>query len=80
MSVKIRMRRTGANKDISYRIVAADGRCPRDGKCLETLGWYDPKVKGKNFSLKMDRVNHWVGHGAIVSETVKSLMKKSVAK
>lgn len=79
MSVKIRMTRTGANKDISYRVVATDTRFPRDGKNLEVVGWYDPKKKGVNFGLKMDRVDHWIGKGALVSDTVKSLIKKNKA-
>jgi len=70
------MTRTGANKDICYRVVAADSRSPRDGKNLEVIGWYDPKKKGVNFNLKMDRIDHWVSKGAQVSDTVKSLMKK----
>lgn len=77
MAVKIRMTRTGANKDISYRVVATDSRCPRDGKNLEVIGWYDPKKKGINFGLKMDRIDYWVSKGAQVSDTVKSLMKKN---
>lgn len=79
MSVKIRMTRTGANKDISYRVVATDTRFPRDGKNLEVVGWYDPKKKGINFGLKMDRVDHWISKGALVSDTVKSLIKKNKA-
>jgi small subunit ribosomal protein S16 len=79
MSVKIRMTRTGANKDICYRVVAADSRSPRDGKNLEVIGWYDPKKKGINFNLKMDRIDHWVSKGALVSDTVKSLIKKHKA-
>lgn len=76
MSVKIRMTRTGANKDIAYRVVATDSRSPRDGKNLEVIGWYDPKKKGLNFSLKMDRIEYWTSKGAQVSDTVKSLLRK----
>lgn len=79
MAVKIRMTRTGANKDISYRVVATDSRFPRDGKNLEVLGWYDPKKQGINFGLKMERVDHWISKGALVSDTVKSLIKKNRA-
>ncbi|MEI8351163.1 MAG: 30S ribosomal protein S16 [bacterium] len=79
MSVKIRMTRTGANKDISYRVVATDTRFPRDGKNLEVVGWYDPKKQGINFGLKMDRIDHWISKGALVSDTVKSLIKKNKA-
>jgi len=79
MAVKIRMTRTGANKDISYRVVATDSRFPRDGKNLEVLGWYDPKKQGLNFGLKMERIDHWISKGALVSDTVKSLIKKNRA-
>ena len=76
MSVKIRLRRTGARNDICYRVVAADTRSPRDGRFIEVLGWYDPKKEGNNFSLKTDRIEYWVGNGAIMSDTVRSLVKK----
>jgi small subunit ribosomal protein S16 len=76
MSVKIRLRRTGCNKCVSYRVVATDGRSPRDGKFLEVLGWYDPKVAGENYKLNMDRVAHWQGQGAQMSETVASLCRR----
>ena len=79
MSVKIRLRRTGANNDISFRIVATDSRSPRDGRSLEILCWYDPKRTGKNFEIKVDRINDWVSKGAIASATVKSLVKRSKA-
>lgn len=77
MSVKVRLRRTGSTNDVCYRVVAADSRSPRDGRFLEVLGWYDPKVEGKNFQLKLDRIEHWMGQGAIVSDTVRSLMKRN---
>ena len=77
MSVKIRLRRTGANKDISFRVVATDSRSPRDGEFLEVLGWYDPKRTGKNFEIKADRINHWISKGAIVSDTVRSILKRA---
>ena len=76
MAVKIRMTRTGANRDISFRIVATDGRSPRDGKTLENLGWYDPKKTGVNYQLKMDRIEYWQGKGAQASDTVRSLIRK----
>ena len=77
MAVKIRLRRTGGNKEISYRVVATDSRFPRDGRFLENLGWYDPKKTGMNFSLKADRIQHWIDHGAKMSETVASLLRKA---
>jgi small subunit ribosomal protein S16 len=77
MSVKVRMTRTGGTNDICYRVVATDSRSPRDGRCLEILGWYDPKKPGINFQLKHDRIEHWVKHGAQVSDTVRSLLRKA---
>lgn len=77
MSVKVRMRRSGGKNDICYRIVATDSRSPRDGSFLENLGWYDPKREGANFSLKLDRIEHWKSKGAILSATVKSLIRRS---
>jgi len=76
MSVKIRLRRVGANNDVSYRVVATDSRFPRDGRFIEILGWYDPKKTGVNFQFKLDRVQHWKDRGAVVSDTVASLLKK----
>lgn len=77
MSVKIRCQKTGANNDPCFRIVATDIRSPRDGKSLETLGWYDPKMKDKNFFLKIDRVEAWKQQGAVPSPLVNNLMKKA---
>lgn len=77
MSVKIRMTRMGANRDISFRVVATDSRAPRDGKSLEILGWYDPKREGTNYSLKLDRIDYWKSKGAQISPTVASLVKKA---
>ncbi|MCL1910016.1 MAG: 30S ribosomal protein S16 [Kiritimatiellaeota bacterium] len=79
MSVKVRLTRTGANKDNCFRVVAADTRFPRDGRFIEILGWYDPKKTGKNFGIKLDRVEHWTSNGAKLSETVASLVKREKA-
>jgi len=77
MAVKVRMTRTGARNSASFRVVAADTRFPRDGRFLEVLGWYDPKLLGRNFELKLDRVEYWQGKGAQLSDTVRSLVKKA---
>jgi small subunit ribosomal protein S16 len=79
MGVKLRLRRTGARNDAAYRVVAVDSRAPRNGRFLEILGWYDPRKEGVNFSLKMDRIEHWTGRGAQLSDTVRSLIKKAGA-
>ena len=77
MAVIIRCRRMGANNDPAFRIVATDKRGPRDGKALEILGWYDPKQTGANFLLKVERVEHWLKNGAMLSDTVRSLLKRA---
>jgi small subunit ribosomal protein S16 len=76
MAVKIRLARYGAKKRPFYRIVAADGECPRDGKFLEMLGTYNPLNTPADVTLKADRVQYWIGQGAIPSDTVKSILKK----
>lgn len=77
MAVRIRMTRTGANRDISFRVVATDSRSPRDGQYLELLGWYDPKRSGDNYKLKLDRIEYWRKNGASVSATVATLLKRA---
>ena len=77
MAVKIRLRRTGAKNAACFRIVAADTRSPRDGRFLETLGWYDPKIAKDNFRVDLGRVDHWISQGAQPSDTVKSLVRKA---
>lgn len=76
MAVKIRLRRMGSNKKPFFRVVATDERRPNGGRFLEALGWYDPKKKGTNYELHLDRVDYWVSKGAIVTDTVCSLVKK----
>ena len=58
-----------------------DKRTRRDGPPVEALGWYDPKAQAadKQFSIKADRVAHWFGKGAHVSDTVRSfLMRRGI--
>ncbi len=77
MAVRIRLKRIGSRNDPVYRIVVADNRSPRDGKFIEEIGSYDPKKKGTNYILKLDRAGYWVSKGAQPSETVASFIKKA---
>jgi small subunit ribosomal protein S16 len=77
MSVKIRMKRVGAKNAPYFRIVVADSRSPRDGKCIEEIGTYQPLKKGDNFTIKLDRAQHWISKGAQPSDTVASFIKKA---
>ncbi len=76
MAVSIRLRREGTKNRPYYKVVVADSRSPRDGKFIEIIGTYDPKVQGENSTLKIDRVEHWLARGAQPSDTVRSLIKK----
>ncbi len=77
--VRLRLTRMGRKKKPFYRIVAADSRSPRDGRCIEQLGYYDPMKKPVDIKVDLERVDHWIGVGAQPSETVASLIKKARA-
>ncbi len=77
MPVRIRMKRIGAKNTPVFRIVVADGRSPRDGKCIEELGTYQPLKKGDNFTLNLERALYWVSKGAQPSDTVASFLKRA---
>jgi small subunit ribosomal protein S16 len=77
MAVAIRLRREGALNRPYFKVVVADKRSPRDGKFIEIVGTYDPKKRGNNSTLKLDRVEYWISKGAQPSDTVRSLIKKN---
>src|SRR5271169_3998488 len=79
MAVKLRLKRMGRSHGAFFRLNAIDSRSPRDGRVIEELGFYDPRSKdaAKQFVAKLDRCKHWLDVGAIPSETVSSLLKKS---
>ena len=76
MAVSIRLRREGSKNRPYYRVVVADSRSPRDGKFIEILGTYDPKLTGQNSSFSVERAEYWISKGAQPSDTVRSLIKK----
>jgi len=75
MSVVIRSARTGKKGERKFRIIVNEKRTKRDGKPIETLGWYEKGPKG-NFRLDKKRFEHWVEKGAIPSDTVLAIFKK----
>jgi small subunit ribosomal protein S16 len=77
--VKIRLRRMGAKKSPFYRIVVADSRYPRDGRFIEEIGTYDPRVSPAAIQVDADRAQAWIKTGAQPTETVKALLKKANA-
>ncbi len=77
MAVKIRLTRTGRKKLPSYRVVVADSQMPRDGRYIAMVGSYDPKASPARFTVEEKTVLSWLHKGALPSETVLSLLKKS---
>ena len=77
MSVKIRLKRMGAKKKPFYRIVVADSRCPRDGKFIEEIGYYNPFVEEKTVKVDSEKVQQWIKNGAKPTDTVDRLFKNN---
>ena len=77
MAVKIRLRRIGAKKAPSYRIVVADERSPRDGRVVEEIGFYDPRREPVEIKVDAEKAKKWISNGAQPTDTVKALLKKS---
>ncbi len=73
----MRLRRMGSRNAPFYRVVVQDSRRATTGRFIETIGWYDPKQEGENFSINLDRVEYWTSNGAQPSDTVSSLIKKA---
>ncbi len=76
MSVKIRLTRIGRHKDPIYRIVAADSRFARDGRIIEQIGTYDPKVGEEKAIIDEALALKWLGAGAIPSDSVRAMFSK----
>ena len=73
--VKIRLRRTGAKKQPSYRVVVADSRTPRDGRFIEIVGHYNPRSEPSIVKISEDRVLYWLSVGAQPTDPVNRLLK-----
>ena len=73
MAVKIRLRRMGAHKQPFYRIVVADSRSPRDGKCIEEIGYFNPMVEPASVKLDTEKYDKWIKNGAQPTDRVKSI-------
>ena len=78
MSMKIRLARGGSKKRPHYAIVATDSRMPRDGRFIEKLGTYNPllpKDSEDRVKMDIDRVKHWLGEGAQVTDRVSRMLE-----
>ena len=77
MTVKIRLKRVGKKKAPSYRVVVADSRSPRDGRIIENLGWYNPRVEPSAIQIDAEKALSWLNEGAQPTDSVTSLLKRS---
>jgi small subunit ribosomal protein S16 len=73
--VRIRLRRVGAKKQPSYRVVVADSESPRDGRFIETIGFYNPRTDPPTVEIEAERALHWLRHGAQPSEAVARMLR-----
>ena len=75
--VTVRLSRGGAKKKPFYHVVVTDSRNRRDGRYIERVGFFNPVARGQEERLRLDRdrIDHWVGQGAQLSDRVASLMK-----
>lgn len=73
--VKIRLRRMGQKKAPFYRIVVADARAPRDGRCIEEIGTYDPTKDPSEYHVNEELAKKWLENGAKPTETVARIFK-----
>ena len=77
MALRIRLSRIGSTHQPHYRIVVAEIRSRRDGDAVETLGTYDPRTKGPQVKIRLDRGDYWIGEGAKPSDTLHSIIKRA---
>jgi small subunit ribosomal protein S16 len=76
MSVVIRLSKTGKRGESRYRIVVTEKRYRRDGKPIESLGWYEKREKSENKDIDRDRYDYWISKGAKPSPTVEKILSK----
>ena len=76
--LKIRLARTGAKKQSSYRVVVIEKEMARDGRFVEIVGHYNPRRHPPELVMNRERVDYWLGRGAQPSETVRSFLKVKV--
>lgn len=79
MAVKLRLMRMGKKKQPVYRVVAADSRSPRDGRFIEILGTYEPRIEPSRVQIDNAKAVHWLNEGAQPTEVVARLLKQSGA-
>jgi small subunit ribosomal protein S16 len=79
VAVKLRLMRMGKKKQPTYRVVAADGRSPRDGRFIEIVGTYEPRAEPSVIKIDNEKALRWLKEGAQPTERVEKLLKLSGA-
>lgn len=74
--VRIRLRRVGAKRQPSYRVVVADSHSPRDGRFIENIGFYNPRTEPPTVEINEERALYWLSKGAQPSDAVSGLLEK----
>ncbi len=77
MAVKIRLRRMGGKKAPFYRVIVADSKSPRDGRCIEEIGTFDPMKNPAEVKIDAEKAQQWLKNGAQPTDTVKALLKQN---
>lgn len=78
MAASIRLKRFGKKKFPSYRIIVIDSREKRDGRDIETIGFYNPCKEPAEMRVNEERAQYWIKQGAIPSQTVKDIFRKTL--
>lgn len=76
MAVKIRLKKMGSKKRPFYRLIAADSRSPRDGRFIETLGYYNPMADPPEIQIDEDKVYKWLNQGAKPTDNAANILKE----
>ena len=77
--VKLRLMRMGKKKQPTYRVVAADSRSPRNGRFIEIVGTYQPRLEPSGVTIDNEKALKWLRNGAQPTESVEKLLKVSGA-
>ncbi|HXV27525.1 MAG TPA: 30S ribosomal protein S16 [bacterium] len=80
MAVRIRLKRFGSLNRPQWRVVVSDIKMPRDGRFIEEIGYYNPLPEQEKIQIKKERLDYWLKKGAQLSDSVKSLLKRSEKK
>ena len=75
--VKIRLMRMGKKGSPTYRVVIADARSPRDGRVIETIGWYNPRTEPSTIEIDPEKARHWLSVGAQPTMSTRSLLTRA---